>query len=68
MKSISAGYLVLNNFATPEEVHALRERAGQLVEEFIPPPTSRSVFSTKSQVNPPFQSIRSDSLSFGRST
>ena len=44
----STGFLVLENFAAPEEVQRLRKRAEQLVDDFEP--ESVSVFSTKSQV------------------
>jgi hypothetical protein len=46
-----AGFLVIKDFATQDEVRALRERAGILLEGFDPPSTSKSVFSTKSQVH-----------------
>ena len=42
------GYLVLESFASPEEVQRLRSRADELVDSFSP--ESVSVFSTKSQV------------------
>ena len=41
------GYLVLEGFASAEEVAALRRRAGELVEAFEP--EAHSVFSTKNQ-------------------
>ena len=42
------GFLVLENFASPEEVQRLRSRAETLVDGFNP--ESVSIFSTKSQV------------------
>ncbi|EIE24756.1 phytanoyl-CoA dioxygenase [Coccomyxa subellipsoidea C-169] len=43
------GFLVLEGFASPDEVADLRQRAGELVEGFEP--ATRSVFSTKSQAS-----------------
>eukprot|EP00238_Polyblepharides_amylifera_P006257 CAMPEP_0196580662 /NCGR_PEP_ID=MMETSP1081-20130531/29884_1 /TAXON_ID=36882 /ORGANISM="Pyramimonas amylifera, Strain CCMP720" /LENGTH=338 /DNA_ID=CAMNT_0041900587 /DNA_START=83 /DNA_END=1099 /DNA_ORIENTATION=+ len=44
----SEGYLVLEDFASAEECRQLRSRAGEIVEEFQPGPTT-SIFSSKNQ-------------------
>jgi phytanoyl-CoA hydroxylase len=44
----SQGYLVLESFTSPEEIHAMRKRMDQLLDEFDCSSTS-SIFSTKNQ-------------------
>ncbi len=46
----TAGFLVLRNFASPEEVAALRTRGEELLQGFDPAATS-SVFSTRNQTS-----------------
>ena len=46
-----AGYLVLEGFATAEEVAALKQRATQLVTGFRPEEHPQSVFSTRNQAS-----------------
>jgi phytanoyl-CoA hydroxylase len=43
------GYLVLPHFKSPGAIQALRQRAGDIVEAFIPPPT-KTIFTTNDQV------------------
>ena len=43
------GFLVLPDFASPDEVHAMLARAATLVTEFDPSTHPKSIFSTKDQ-------------------
>ena len=43
------GYLVLPNFKSPEAMQVLRQRAGDIVDAFIPP-ASKTIFTTNDQV------------------
>ncbi len=43
------GYLVLPDFKSPEALQALRQRAGDIVEAFVPP-ASKTIFTTNDQV------------------
>ncbi len=45
---LHAGYLVLNDFASPEELTALKQRAEAIVQDFDP--STVSIFSTRKQV------------------
>lgn len=43
------GYLVLESYASPEEIEAMRKRMDELLDEFDPS-TTKTVFSTKTHV------------------
>lgn len=43
------GYLVLPHFKSPQALQALRKRAGDLVDAFVPPAT-KTIFTTNEQV------------------
>ena len=49
LRAIFPGFIVLESFASPEEVDSLKKRMDQLLDEFDFS-TTASIFSTKNQV------------------